>query len=107
MKTSLITILGFLFVATQARTSAGLKSLLQTAEEIGPDQNPTDYGFPASCNFTWPNNTGPPGGGSTPPGGNNSICQCPLVVNGTGAGLPGLGSAMVIGFSQGAAASVA
>ena len=100
MKISLITILGFLFVSTQARTSAGLKSLLQTADD---SQNPVDYGFPASCNFTFPPGNGT--GGTPPPGGNVSICQCGLVVNGTGAGLPSLGSATIVGFSQGASVS--
>ena len=101
MKITLLITLGFLLVAAQARTSAGLKSLLQTAEE-DPSQNPLDYGFPASCNFTFPNN-GSTGG--TPPPINTTICQCGLVINGTGAGLPGLGSASILGFSQGAVVS--
>ena len=90
MKSTLIITLGILFAAANARTSPSLKSLLQTADSaedltIG---SPLDYGFPANCTFTFPPGNNTPG--NPPPV--VTVCQCPLVVNGTGAGLPGLGS---------------
>jgi hypothetical protein len=97
MKTAFIT-LGLLLATAQAAPRS-LKSLLQTnadSEDISLD--PATYGFPSNCTITTPPVVpgGPPGVVIVP------VCQCAIVANSTGAGLPELSSATYNGFSTGA-----
>jgi hypothetical protein len=99
MKAAFITLGLLLAVANAAPRS--LKSLLETGEDLGPSQNPADYGLPSNCTIT----TTPGGPGTPPVIVVVPVCQCALGVNATSSGLPNLGSATVIGFAQGATAT--
>jgi hypothetical protein len=100
MKATFIT-LGLL-LATASAAPRSLKSLLQQEATLPESLNPGSYGFASNCTFTSPPG---PGGSGTPPPVIVGVCQCALSANGTGEGLPPLGSATSFGFSQGATVS--
>lgn len=95
MKATFIT-LGLLLATTQART---LKSLLQTDEDAVV-LDPSFYGYPSNCNFTFTTPGGPGTPGSPPPAG----CVC-VLDNSTTTGFPALGQAQLVAHTSNALAT--